>query len=257
MVGLVELTHAITDDEIARWRRDTPGVASRTHLNNAGAALMPRAVIGAIEDHLRLEAATGGYEAAAAATESLTATYASLATLVCAAPRNIAIQSSATAGFAQAMSAFDFTSGDVIVTSAADYISNQLMFLSLARRLGVRVERASDVSDGGADPDSVRALVRRHRPRLVALTWVPTNTGLVQPAAEVGAVCEDEGVPFLLDGCQAAGQLPIDVVALRCDFLSMTARKFLRGPRGIGFLFVSEFACVALYRYGSASFLFF
>ena len=76
----------------------------------------------------------------------------------------------------------------------------------------------------------------------MALTWVPTNTGLVQPAAAVGRVCADEGVPFLLDACQAAGQLVIDAPALQCDFLASTARKFLRGPRGIGFLYVSDAA---------------
>jgi selenocysteine lyase/cysteine desulfurase len=114
------------------------------------------------------------------------------------------------------------------------------MFLSLAARRGVRIERADDAPEGGVDPASVRTLVRRHRPRLVSITWVPTNGGLVQPAAEVGAVCEAEGVPFLLDACQAVGQLAIDVAALRCDFLSATARKFLRGPRGIGFLYASD-----------------
>lgn len=233
---------AIADAEIVRWRRETPGTASRTHLNNAGASLMPGAVVAAIEEHLHLESTIGGYEAAAAAAGAVERAYAGVATIVGAAPRNIAIVASATAAFAQAMSAFDFARGDVIVTSTADYVSNQLMFLSLAARLGVRVERAADLPEGGVDPGAVRALVRSHRPKLVALTWVPTNTGLVQAAAPVGAVCAEEGVPFLLDACQAMGQLPIDVASLKCDFLSTTARKFLRGPRGIGFLYVSDAA---------------
>jgi len=233
---------AIAEEDIARWRRDTPGASARTHLNNAGASLMPHCVVAAMEEHLQLEATIGGYEAAAAAEHALTQAYADLAAVVGAAPRNIAVVSSATAAFAQAMSAFDFARGDVIVTTAADYISNQLMFLSLAARLGVRVERAGDLGEGGVDPDAVRALVRAHRPKLVALTWVPTNTGLVQPAAAVGHVCAEEGVPFLLDACQAVGQFAIDAPALRCDFLATTARKFLRGPRGIGFLYVSDAA---------------
>ena len=232
----------IADVDVIRWRLDTPGAASRTHLNNAGASLMPEPVVAAVAEHLRLETSIGGYEAAAEAAPAIERTYADVAELVGAAPQNIAILSSATAAFAQALSSFDFARGDVIVTSTADYISNQLMFLSLAARLGVRVERAGDLREGGVDPDAVRALVRRHRPRLVALTWVPTNTGLVQPAALVGTVCEEAGVPFLLDACQAVGQLPIRMGALKCDFLSATARKFLRGPRGIGFLCVSDAA---------------
>ena len=229
-----------TEAEISRWRSDTPGTAFRTHLNNAGASLCPEPVLQSVERHLRLESEIGGYEAAAAVAGDVDRAYVDTAALIGARPHNIAMVASATAAFSQAMSAFDFVRDDVIVTSSADYVSNQLMFLSLARRLGVRVERAADAPEGGVDPESVRSLVERHAPRLVALTWVPTNSGLVQPAADVGAVCASAGVPFLLDACQALGQLPVDVAALRCDYLSTTARKFLRGPRGIGFLFVSD-----------------
>src|SRR3990172_2301842 len=230
----------ITGDQGTRWRGGTPGAASRVHLNNAGASLVPRPVVAAIETHLRLESELGGYEAAASAAGAVERAYADIAALVGAEPRNVAVTASATAAFAGALAAFDFAPGDVIVTTQADYISNQLMFLSLARRLGVRVARAADLGEGGVDPDAVRALLRSERPRLVAVSWVPTNTGLVQRAADVGAVCEAEGVPYLLDACQAVGQLPVDLRALRCDFLSATARKFLRGPRGIGFLVVSD-----------------
>ena len=114
------------------------------------------------------------------------------------------------------------------------------MYLSLAFRQGVHVIRAADLPEGGVDPESIRALAREHRPRVVALTWVPTNSGLVQDARAIGQVCADEGVPYLLDACQAVGQIPIDVESLQCDYLSATARKFLRGPRGVGFLYVSD-----------------
>jgi selenocysteine lyase/cysteine desulfurase len=119
-------------------------------------------------------------------------------------------------------------------------VSNQLMYLSLARRRGVEVVHAADLPEGGVDPDSVRSLVRERRPALVSLTWIPTNSGLVQPAREVGAICAEMGVPYLVDACQAVGQLPIDVRDLNCDFLTGTGRKFLRGPRGTGFLYVSD-----------------
>ncbi|MGD8278691.1 MAG: aminotransferase class V-fold PLP-dependent enzyme [Gemmatimonadota bacterium] len=223
------------------YRRETPAVmAGRIHLNNAGASLMPRPVVEAIVDHVNQESAMGGYEAAEAEAASIEQVYEDVAALVGAHARNIAAVENATVAFALALSAFDFETGDVILTTRNDYISNQLMYLSLAARRGVRVVRAADAPEGGVDPDSMRALIARERPRLVALTWVPTNSGLVQPAAEIGALCADAGVPYLLDACQAVGQIPIDTGALHCDYLAATARKFLRGPRGVGFLYVSD-----------------
>ncbi len=236
------MPHTITDDEITGWRADTPGCAQRVHLNNAGASLMPKPVSDAIHAHLELESSIGGYEAAAEKASQVEQCYSDLATLVGSASRNIAVVSSATAAFAQALSAFDWGPGDTIVTTESDYISNQLMFLSLAERAGVTVRRAADAPEGGVDPDSLRHLVLKYRPKLVSLTWIPTNSGLVQPAALVGELCAELGVPYLVDACQAVGQLPIDVARLHCDFLATTARKFLRGPRGIGFLYVSDAA---------------
>src|SRR5437667_4833468 len=226
--------------ELDRWRRETPGCRERIHLNNAGAALMPQTVLQALTGFLEREAAIGGYEAADEAEPRVRETYELLGRLVGAAARNVAIVENATVAFSQAVSAFDFRPGDRIVTTRADYPSNQLTYLSLARRAGVETVRADDLREGGVDPASVRRLASHPRTRLVALSWIPTNSGLVQDAALVGEVCTELGVPYLIDGCQAVGQLAVDVAALRCDFLAGTGRKFLRGPRGIGFLYVSD-----------------
>jgi selenocysteine lyase/cysteine desulfurase len=225
---------------LARWRADTTGCRHRNHLNNAGAALMPRPVVDAIHEHIDLESEIGGYEAADARESAIASAYRDIAALVGASAGNIAIVANATAGFVQSMSAFDFARGDVIVTSRCDYTSYQIHFLALAQRLGIVVRHAPDLPEGGIDPNAVREMLRRERVRLVHVSWVPTNSGLVQDVAAVGAACEASGVPYLVDACQAIGQIPIDVARLRCDYLSVTARKFLRGPRGIGFLYVSE-----------------
>ncbi len=225
---------------VAQWRNETPGCEGRLHLNNAGAALQPRPVLDAVHGHLRREAEIGGYEAAEEAADAIQQCYVDLGRVIGAAPRNVAVVENATVAVAQALSAFDFQPGDRIVTSRVDYPSNQIMYLALARRLGVEVVRAVDRPEGGVDPESVRALARHPQCRLVALTWIPTNSGLVQDAQTVGAVCAAVGVPYLLDACQAVGQWPVDVAQLGCDFLAGTARKFLRGPRGIGFLYVSD-----------------
>jgi selenocysteine lyase/cysteine desulfurase len=226
--------------DVARWRADTPACQRRIHLNNAGASLVPRPVREAIDDHLDLEDELGGYEAMDARRDALSEAVEDVGRLLGAAGRNIAFTQNSTAGFAQALGAFDFAAGDVILTSRADYASNQIMYLSLGRRRGVRVVRAPDLPGGGVDPEAMRGLIQRDRPRLVALTWVPTNSGLVQDVAAVGQACRSAAVPYLVDACQAVGQLPIDVNAVGCDYLAATSRKFLRGPRGVGFLYASD-----------------
>jgi selenocysteine lyase/cysteine desulfurase len=226
--------------DLLRWRGDTPGCSRVVHLNNAGAALVPRAVREAVRAHLNLEDEIGGYEAAESQVSAIRASYAAVASLLGARAENIAMVQNSTVAFAQAISAFDLARGDVILTTRSDYASNQIMYLSLARRRGVEIIRAPDATAGGVDPDEVRRIIRRRRPTLMALTWVPTNSGLVQPAEAIGTICREAEVPYLVDGCQAVGQMPIDVHQLHCDFLAATARKFLRGPRGLGFLYVSD-----------------
>lgn len=227
-------------EQLRKWRDDTPGCAHCVHLNNAGAGLMPQPVLNAITQHLEREAVCGAYESADAAAGAVRAAYDSVAQLIGASARNIAVVENSTVAFFQALAAFDFAPGDVIVTTRNDYISNQLAYLSLARRRGIQVRRAADLPAGGVDPQSVRELLRQPRVRLLAVTWVPTNSGLMQPVEILGEIAEAAGVPYLIDACQAAGQIPINIARLRCDFLSATARKFLRGPRGIGFLYVSD-----------------
>ena len=227
---------------VARWRAETPGCEGVVHLNNAGAALAPACVLEAVRGHLAREAEIGGYEAAEEAAERVAGVYEAVAGLIGAAARNMAVVENSTVATALALSSFALRPGDRIVTSRADYPSNQIMFMSLGQRFGVETVIAAERAEGGVDPESVRQLVRDPRCRLVALSWVPTNSGLVQAATEVGEVCAEAGVPYLVDACQCVGQMPIDVGRLRCDFLSASARKFLRGPRGIGFLYVSDAA---------------
>jgi selenocysteine lyase/cysteine desulfurase len=228
------------DQLLKRWRDDTPGCVNRIHLNNAGAGLMPRSVVEAIICHLNRETQFGGYESADAAAPAFDDAYSQVARLIGAHSRNIAIVENSTVAFFQALAAFDFKPSDVIVTTRNDYISNQLAYLSLARRRGVEIRRAADAPAGGVDPQSVRGLLRDSHVRLLAVTWVPTNSGLMQPVEALGEIAEAAGVPYLIDGCQAIGEIPVHVGKLRCDFFSATARKFLRGPRGIGFLYVSD-----------------
>ncbi|MET9250036.1 aminotransferase class V-fold PLP-dependent enzyme [Nonomuraea sp. NPDC003709] len=211
------------------------------HFNNAGCGLLASPVLEAMLSHLRLEAAIGGYEAAAARQAEVRDFYAATAGLLNCSPENIAFAGSATDAYTRALSAIPFERGDVILTTRNDFISNQIAFLSLRKRFGVEIVHAPDHADGsGVDVEAMAALMRSRRPRLVAVTHVPTNSGLVQPVAEIGRHCRELELLYLVDACQTVGQYEIDVEEIGCDLLTATCRKFLRGPRGSGFLYVSD-----------------
>ncbi len=226
--------------DLRQLRLDTPACENLIHFNNAGASLMPLMVQEAIHSYLHLEAEMGGYEAAEQSKENLQGFYEAAARLINGSPSNMAFTSSATNSFARALSCIPFKQGDKILIANEDYISNQLAFLSLHKRFGVHIVRAASLPQGGVDPDDVKRLIGIHNPVLVSITHIPTNSGLVQPIELIGEICRERGIVYLVDACQSAGQLPLDVNKIHCDFLTGTFRKFLRGPRGAGFLYVSD-----------------
>jgi len=225
--------------DIDMVRGETPGCSHRLHFNNAGASLMPRPVIDTVVEHLQLEARIGGYEAADAVQDRTEAVYAAAAQLVGCQVPEIALFENATRAWDAVFYAMPFASGDRIVTGRAEYCSNYMAYLQVARATGAEIVVIGDDEHGQINVDELRAVIDE-RVKLIALTHVPTSGGLVNPAAQVGAVARETRVPFLLDACQSVGQIPVDVHTVGCDFLAATGRKFLRGPRGTGFLYVNQ-----------------
>ncbi|MGH4007452.1 MAG: aminotransferase class V-fold PLP-dependent enzyme [Pseudonocardiaceae bacterium] len=218
------------------------------HLNNAGAALLAQPTLDAMIGHLRLEAEIGGYEAAVAAQEVIAATYAGLAKLVGGHTEEVALFDNATHAWHAAFYSVPIGPGDRILTGRAEYGSNVLAYLQVARRTGAEVVVVPNDEHGQLDTTALAELVDE-RTKLIGATHVPTSGGLVNPAAEIGRIARDAAVLFLLDATQSVGQFPVDVEALGCDMLTGTGRKFLRGPRGTGFLWVRTAALDRLEPY--------
>ncbi len=230
--------------DIASVRADTPGCANVLHLNNAGASLPPTAVLERVKAHLDLESEIGPYEAADRTADEHERIYASIAKMLGCTQQEIALVESATRAWDAAFYALaeNLQSGDKILTAANEYISNYIAFLQTVRKRGVEIVVISSEPNGEISLRALEAAIAQHgqRVKLIALTHIPTNGGLVQPAAAVGRIARRNKIPFLLDACQSAGQIPLNVEELNCDMLSSTGRKYLRGPRGTGFLYVRQ-----------------
>jgi selenocysteine lyase/cysteine desulfurase len=239
-------TSVFSSSEIDRFRTDTKGCSLVNHLNNAGAGLMPDVVTQSIINHIHLESTAGGYEAAHLKADAIREFYEQAALLINAKAHQIAFTASATDSYTRALSSIPFKEGDIILTDCDDFISNQIQFLSCQKRFGVKIVHIQNDAVGGVDLKDLEEKLFQLKPRLLAITHIPTNSGLVQPVNEIAEIfaryrkLNPENTWYVLDACQSIGQMKIDVQKLECDFLSVTNRKFLRGPRGTGFLFISE-----------------
>lgn len=225
--------------DVERLRADTPGVEHRIHLNNAGAGLMPTQVLDTVVGYLEEEAMYGGYETEERFADEISAVRTSLARLINAHQGEIALEDNATRAWDLAFYGVRLRRGDEIITTTTEYVSNLAAYHHRRDRDGVIVSVAPDTADGDVDIEAIESMISP-RTALITLNHVPTSSGLVQPAAGVGEVARRHEIPFLLDACQSVGQLPIDIEVIGCDMLSATSRKYLRGPRGAGFLYVRD-----------------
>jgi selenocysteine lyase/cysteine desulfurase len=245
-IKMQTMNRIFTNEEITAFRNDTDGCKNVIHLNNAGASLMPNLVTQSILNHIKLESQIGGYEASDLMTDAIQQFYVQAGRLVNCKASNIAFTASATDSYTRALSSIPFQYGDVILTDNDDFISNQIQFLSCRKRFGINIVRIKNAPGGGVDLEDLEQKLIKLQPRLLAITHIPTNSGLVQPVKNIGEIYaryinkHGDKTWYILDACQSIGQMKLDVQELKCDFLSVTNRKFLRGPRGTGFLYISD-----------------
>ena len=225
---------------IQKIRQEIPYYGNKIFLNNAGSSLSPNVVTKKIQAFLHQEELFGGYKLEDIQAAQIAAFYKETANLLNCKEQNIAFAHDATDAYIKALSSIPFKTGDVVITSSNDYASNQIQFISLQKRFGIVVKRVAALSNGDIDRNHFQELLQEKTPVLVAITHIPTNSGLIQDVAAIGEICEQHGILYLVDACQSVGQIVVDVQKIKCDFLSATGRKFLRGPRGTGLLFVSD-----------------
>ncbi len=226
--------------DVNKIREDTPGCEDKIFVNSAGSSLVPIAVAKTVSEYLAQETLYGGYHLSDQYSDEIASFYSEASKLINCKPENIAFMTSATDAYTKALSSIKLSKGDVILTTDDDYVSNFMHFYSLKNHYGIEVIRSRTFSNGDLDVEHFESLIVENQPKVVSVTFIPTNSGLVQDAYSIGDLCEQYGVIYLLDACQAVGQINVDVTELKCDFLSTTGRKFLRGPRGTGFLYVSD-----------------
>lgn len=225
--------------DVSALRAETPTSERLIHFNNAGASLMPEPVYRAVTDHLAREQGVGGYEAQRDAADLRDNFYRAFADMLGCATDEIAFAESATKAWDAVFYALPLKAGDRVIVHRSAYTSNYLALLHHARRRGLEVDFAPSDEQGQIDVEALPGLIRS-KTRLILLTHCPSQSGLIQPAEAVGRVAKAHGLLYLLDACQSAGQMPLNVNAIGCDALTGTGRKFLRGPRGTGFLYIGK-----------------
>ena len=225
--------------DLNKIRLETRGCSDLIHFNNAGASLMPVPVADYLYCFLQEEELKGGYETAAARNEELENFYTAAAQLLHAKPGEIAFVENATRAWDMVFYALPLERGDKILTTVSEYGSNLIAYLHRAKQTGAKLVVIPNDKYGQIDIEALEATVDENT-KLISISHIPTGGGLVNPAKEVGEIAKKYKIPYLLDACQSAGQMPLDVKAIGCDFLSATGRKYLRGPRGTGLLYVKE-----------------
>lgn len=228
---------------IEQLRADTPAVAQLIHFNNAGAALMPAPVIETMTRHIQLEASLGGYEAAGRQSADLENVYGAIGRLINAQPDEIAVIENATRAWDMAFYSLPLQPGDVVLTSTTEYAGNYIPYLQMKQRRGIEIRVIPNDEHGQVSLSALTTMLEDDRVALISLPVIATNGGPVQPIEQIGALARSAGVLFLLDACQGVGQMPIDVQKIGCHMLAATSRKYLRGPRGMGFLYVERSLC--------------
>lgn len=209
----------------------------RHYFNHAGCSLITARTKGAVVEQLEREEHLGSFKAEQAAASEMRALYALAGKAVGAAGDDMALTDSHTTGWTKALHALNIQSGDVLLTTQSEWGGNLKALHHLAHRVGAVVKLVQADERGVTRLEHLMALMTA-KVKLISVTWLGSNGGHLEPAQAIGAVARDHGVPYFLDASQVVGQMPVDVKALGCDVLTTPGRKWLRGPKGTGLMYL-------------------
>ena len=216
------------EDLGAAWRKARPRPAGR-HLDSAACSRQSHRTLEAVAHHARHEAELGGYVAEAASDDLLQQGRSVIGGLAGMAAADVAFVESAQAALVALLTGWRLPAGSRVACVPGEYAPN----VAQLRAHGLRPVPLPVDGTGRADVEGVARLLAEDPPAFVHLVHIPSQRGLLQPAAEVAAVCRAAGVPLVLDAAQSLGHADTDVGA---DVVYGTSRKWLAGPRGVGVL---------------------
>lgn len=229
----------ITEQEVLQFRSLTGGTVECIHFNNAGSSLPTDIVVKTVVDYLHDEAMYGGYETEFKYQAELENTYTLIARLINAEINEVALVENASLGWGLAFNGIDFKKGDEVITSEMEYSTNLLGYLNAKKLYGIEIKIIAQDDKGNFPVAALEAAITP-KTKLIAITHIASGSGTMLPIVEIGLVAKKYNILYMVDACQTIGQVPIDVKEINCDMLSVTGRKYLRGPRGTGFMFVKK-----------------
>jgi len=232
-------TRALTPQEIQQFRAETKGTAGKVHFNNAGSSLPPDVVVDAVIEYLKDEALLGGYEAEYKYSASLENTYTLIAKLINADVDEVAVVENASTGWGILFNGIDFERGDEVIISEMEYVTNLIGFLHAQKTHGIIFKVIPNDAHGNFSLQALEEAISAQT-KLIAITHIPSSAGGMMPIVEIGKIARKNNILYLVDACQSAGHVPVDVKEIGCDMLSVTGRKYMRAPRGTGFLFIRK-----------------
>lgn len=210
------------------------------YFNNAGSGIMSNDTFDTIVNHMRLEMQYGAYKAAIIREKEIKEFYKYAAKLLNAeSSEEIAFIDSASRGWNLVMYGLPVTSNTSIVTLESEYGTNLLTIYDIANKTGCSVTVVKCHEDGSFDLLDVEDALSKGE-CILAVSHVAAQGAIENPVNELGILAEKYKAIYIVDGCQACGQIPINVQEMKCDFYITAGRKWLCGPRGTGILYVKK-----------------